>query len=201
MSLRMPNTCFVHIPRTGGMWMKKVAENLGLIQEQLNGDIDSHYAYRELSKGWKELRAFTFIRHPFLWVRSRWSHAIEINAYAEYRHHGIHRLFDECIKETLEETIITIIKEQPKLVLRTFSEMANGVTHIFQTRKLPENIYPFFNIYEGISREKWDTALCERINSTTTLDKYKGKLEVSSTVMNEFLDSESETIKWWESCG
>ena len=30
MSIRMPNSCFIHVPRTGGLWFGEVVRELGI---------------------------------------------------------------------------------------------------------------------------------------------------------------------------
>ena len=41
MSIRLPNSCYVHIPRTGGTWFGKVLYTLEIKHQEFRGDIDS----------------------------------------------------------------------------------------------------------------------------------------------------------------
>lgn len=199
MSIRLPNSCFIHIPRTGGLWVKALIERSGIKHQTLKGDIDSHLPYKSLPENWQHLHSFSTIRHPLAWVRSRWTHALEINAYEGHRHYGIHRDFDICVRQTLEETIQVIVNQYPGLVYRTFQEMTDGVKTILQYEQLPDNIYAILNKYEGLSIDTLKRISPDRFNSTSQL--YKNRNSISDKLLSEFLSSESETIKWWESCG
>lgn len=198
MSIRLPNSCFVHIPRTGGLWFGKVVETLGIKHQLLKGDIDGHFTYCQLPDNWKELHSFSFIRHPFAWVKSRWSHAQEIHAWDDYRHYGIHRKFDECLEPTLEGTIEHIIHKELGLVSRTYKAMLTGVDTVIQTERLWIDLPVFLSQVEGINAWKVIKET-ERFNGTSDLSKYGGSIShVSDKIMKMFLGSESKAIKMWE---
>lgn len=179
--------------------MKALIERSRIKHQILKGDIDSHLPYKELPDNWHCLHSFSMIRHPLSWVRSRWSHALEIHAYEDHRHYGIHRDFDKCVRPTLEETIGQILKDYPGLVYRTFKEITEGVETILQHEQIPNNVYNVLHQFEGVSIDLLKQVSPERFNSTSQL--YKDRNKIPDTLLSEFLSSESETIKWWESCG
>lgn len=199
MSLRLPNSCFIHIPRTGGMWLQDVVNNLGLPRQIFRGDIDSHYSWTQLPDNWKSLISFTLIRHPLAWVKSRWSHALEIGACEGHRHYHVHRKFDECVRPTLELTIQEILRRYPGLVYLTFKSMSQGIHRVFRTEDLPYNLFPFLNEHEGITPAQWESALVPPTNGTATIDKYALLSGLEPETEQRFLNSESLTVEWWNS--
>ncbi len=200
MSIRLPHTCFVHIPRTGGMWLEKVLGIIGIKHQVLRGDIDSHFRLDDMPDNWYFLHSFTFIRHPIDWVRSRWSHALEINAYEDYRHYKVHRVFDECVRPTLRETIETILERERGLVNRTYQYMTRGVKTIIRTEDLMSKLPEFLKAHESITDEQVGMIRAtEPINSTSQLNKYGGTIsELDDKLIDRFLRSESRAIKLWE---
>ena len=199
MSIRMPNSCFIHVPRTGGLWFGEVVRELGIKHQVLKGDIDSHFKYCELPHNWRALVSFGFIRHPFDWVKSRWSHAIEHNVVADYRHYGVHRLFDECVRPTFKRTLETILSKQPGLVGLTYLEMLTGVDFIYCTEDLPIVAFDTLKKLEGVVQSDLDrVSSIPAFNGTSKLDKWQHFFNtVPESLVQEFLASESLAITMW----
>lgn len=197
MCIRLPNSCFVHIPRTGGLWLGVVVEKLGIKHQTLKGDIDSHFSYNQLPDNWKKLHSFSIVRSPLDWVCSRWSHAISINAYKDYRHYGIHRLFDECVRPTLVDTIKTIMEYQPGLVGRTYWEMTEGVNVLGRTENLVEDVYRILSTFEGVTKDALNIMKSiQKHNSTSDLYiKELGKIPYK--LAQEFNESEVKAFSIW----
>ena len=200
MSLRLSRTCFVHIPRTGGLWLGEVVRVLGLRCQVFKGDIDSHLEWSQLPDNWKALTAFSFVRHPLAWLKSRWSHALEINACPDYRHYGVHRLFDECVRPTLTDTVRVILDRCPGLVTHTYTRMLDGVSYLARTEDLPEAAWQILYHLEGVSEQSRSQVLSiPPINSTTTLLHWRDKIcTLPDSLVQAFLDSEQQAISWWD---
>ena len=206
MSIRLPNSCFVHIPRTGGLWFGEVLKKLEIKHQVLRGDVDSHFTRREMPGYWQQFPAFSFVRHPLAWVKSRWSHCIEHNLVADRRNYGIHRVFDECVRPTLEETIQTIIWTQPGLVGTTYLEMTHNPdspipTVLYRTEDLPLAACEALFLFEGLKDYDYEIVLSTpRTNSTATMDKYKLELDSlmeSSVLVKTFLSHEKLALEIW----
>jgi len=63
------DTLILHIPRTGGTFVKRAVELLGVPHEQSSNPIDWHgrrHFYRPAD------RAVCFVRHPVAWIESWW---------------------------------------------------------------------------------------------------------------------------------
>lgn len=202
MSLRLPNSVFVHIPRTGGLWLAEVTSQLGIKRQQFKGDVDSHFTYQQLPDYWRQFPGFSFVRHPYKWLRSRWSHCIEHNLVADYRNYGVHRLFDDCVRDTFEETVRTIIDVRPGIVGFTYRTMTLGISPdlIYRTEDLPLAAYNVLHKLEGLAYNFNDViAQMPPINGTSTMDKYKAEMdELPESLLNEFLETERVALRIWE---
>lgn len=208
MSIRFKNSCFIHIPRTGGLWFGEVVERLGIPHFKFKGDIDSHMSFqgiRYLLEGnndlgpWQGIKTFSFVRHPWSWVKSRWSHTLENNTYEDYRYYGIHRRFDECVRPTFKTTIETILEKCPGLVSKTFDIMTLGLDYIGRLEDFPEQIVYVLKRFENLEEERTWQIVNEvpRFNQSTGLDKYKDQYNVPYYLYDQFMVSEQQALNIW----
>ena len=207
MSLRMNQTMLVHVPRTGGTWIREVVERLGLLRQQLRGDVDSHFTYPELSRYWSSLTPLIVVRHPWTWLESRWSHAAKIRARQNQRHYGPHQWFDDEVDETSFENTVSnfvdlpsgIVSEtywammgdgdwsQPGQVLRfeTLSDSVVGaLTRLERSKHFDEESFR--------SRCLAVVRSTPRVNSTRDEAREAGLFRCSDELRQRFLDSEIE---------
>jgi len=77
MAYLLPNSTFIHIPKTAGQWAAAALENAGLVVDRI-GVV--HASPDELEQE-EEFRRrnfrFTFVRHPAAWYQSMWAHRID----------------------------------------------------------------------------------------------------------------------------
>lgn len=199
MSTRLPHSCFIHIPRTGGTWLHNVVARLGTPYQILKGDIDSHFRYCELPENWRKLASFSFVRHPWGWVASRWSHALENNTVEDFRHYGVHRVFDELVRPSFEDTLKAILEHHPGIVGYTYSQMLRGVDSLCRTESLPMGAYNLLREVENLTPDRrylFDSE--DKCNSTTSMDRWRVQIEaVPDDLREAFIASEPEAIDWW----
>lgn len=202
MSLRLPHSVFVHIPRTGGLWLAEVVQRLDIKHQQFKGDVDSHFTYKELPEYWRQFPAFSFVRHPYAWLKSRWSHCIEHNLVPDHRNYGVHRLFDECVRDTFEETVKAILQQRPGIVGQTYSTMLDGIPiyRVYQTENLPLAAYQALQRLGEITHDQKQTVLdIKPINGTSQMDKYRQEIEaVPKSLIDKFLASEKIALQIWD---
>lgn len=199
MSLRLPNSVFVHVPRTGGTWIADVVERLGLLRQKLKGDVDSHFTGTELRRYWPGLPQFAVVRHPWTWVESRWSHAVSINALRDQRHFSVHREFDRLVDESsFERTIVNCIACGASVVGRTFFVMIPAGTVIVRFDRLVEHLGSVLSRLEGVSPTDYGdlVATMEPVNATSEKARQEGLLECSQELKDRFLAMESEYLRW-----
>lgn len=195
MTLLLNNSVFVHVPRTGGMWLRGVVSELGLIVMETTSDRWNHCSHSELPAALQSMPSFSFVRHPVTWITSRWRHSHKINSKAEYRFHGVHRVFDELVRPSLQDTIRRILKYRPGLVGHTFKEMTTGVTVLGRTREIPAVGISILNQLEGVQVTTDHFGI---VNGTEPLHN-EG---VDSGLLQDFLASESVAMEIWKgACG
>jgi hypothetical protein len=112
MHLILPNSVFVHIPKTGGTWVRKALE-AAQIPWQRTG-LTPHVAFSELEKLVEGRFTFAFVRHPLSWYRSYWS----------YRMTNLDRFrpteFDEFMSPDFDTFVSGCCSKRPGLMTELF---------------------------------------------------------------------------------
>lgn len=79
MALVTDRLAFLHVPKTGGIWVKH-ALNVGGAKVEEIGQQHEHFPallqYRS-EEFWRSRLVFTFVRHPATWYQSRWAFRVK----------------------------------------------------------------------------------------------------------------------------
>lgn len=77
MAVRLPKSVFIHIPKTGGTWVRRVLRDTGLYE----GDVGRDHATPAELAAFPVATArpfyFCFVRHPLTWYQSYWAYRIK----------------------------------------------------------------------------------------------------------------------------
>lgn len=81
MAVILPNSVFIHIPKTGGTWITAALENAGLVVRHTGinpqtGHSTKHSSWRELMGYYPKVKnrpTWGFVRNPIYWWQSFWS--------------------------------------------------------------------------------------------------------------------------------
>ncbi len=71
----LPHSIFFHIPKTGGIWVRKAIENAGIPAVEVGegtGAAQQHNRYWQVDRAGKF--TFAFVRHPLTWYPSFWNY-------------------------------------------------------------------------------------------------------------------------------
>lgn len=196
MTLLLPNSVFVHVPRTGGIWIREFTKAIDLVVLESASDKWNHASHAELPNSLRQLPSFAFVRHPLTWVISRWQHSLRISAYAEHRFHGVHSLFDACVKPTLGETLVELVERQPGLVGKTFREATSGVSYLFRMRDLPLAGCLAIHKLEGIEMSRLRKVAGELPKCNQNPQDSVEGLDIG--LLRKFLKQEQDAVSLWE---
>lgn len=137
MCVILPEAVFIHVPRTGGIWLRTVLRTVVPGIMELRGDDRHHMPLSALPDCLQRLPSFGFVRHPLRWAYSRWEHSRRIRGLEDKRFYGLHRRFDELVRDSFSETIRELIRCRPGLVSQTFAWMLEGV-RVYRFEDLPD---------------------------------------------------------------
>lgn len=134
MAVRLAKSIFLHVPKCGGTWVRKVLHSCGLAKEELI----KHATLAELqaipSGAWANLPAFAFVRHPVAWYRSYWAFKIEHGWDAK---NGL----DDFIRaDDFESFVKNCIREKPGLAGTIYDMFTRGATYVGRVEILRESL-------------------------------------------------------------
>lgn len=79
MALATDKSLFLHIPKTGGIWIRHVFKVCGIPYYEIS-DQHAHFPHLlnyQSEQFYKDHYIFTFIRHPLTWYQSRWAFRVK----------------------------------------------------------------------------------------------------------------------------
>lgn len=193
MAVLLQKSIFIHVPRTGGQWVRSVLRKAYQGIEKEVGD--SHCSVRDLDKDLLEkYKTFGFVRHPANWVMSRWSH---LNAKKELTSKTLpklHKRFhDVFVKDSFQKTVENIIENDPNLVCDTFDKQLQGCDFIGRLEDQPRSLSLILKCCSERFNPNWATSV-DPINQSS-----KRKLVLSTKVNDKFLRSNQAILDRWYS--
>lgn len=86
MTIILPNSTFLHIPRTGGTWVRRVLSENRLIESELRSETrqeSSEYSVNSWHMVPENVsNAFCFVRHPATWYQSYWAYKQDTSSWS-----------------------------------------------------------------------------------------------------------------------
>ena len=115
------NALFLHIPKTGGVWIEEALPASGLkteIANTIQGVTWRHPMRAQLTQDFRF--AFTFVRHPLAWYESWWKSQAGI--WYEYEPGAWHpqRDLEQCESDDFSQFVRRCIEREPAYVTRMY---------------------------------------------------------------------------------
>ena len=108
MAIELPNSVFIHVPKTGGRWVKDMLLNYVEGAKPIGDAVyDSHNTPEIYGKP-----CFAFLRHPMTWVHSLFHHRAKKKANRnghQWNWQEQLRLEKECKAENYEDFLNNVI--------------------------------------------------------------------------------------------
>lgn len=126
MALLLPNSVFIHVPRTGGQWFRTCIANWEIEKpetEYERKEIGYHHCSRIDLVDIKNRLSFGFVRHPWTWIKSRWSHIKKKKENYTPTENKYDQYFHECYANSFETTLENVCTKHPSLATHTFEHM------------------------------------------------------------------------------
>ena len=188
MAIRLPKSIFLHVPKCGGTWVRRVLSACHLVQDQLlkHATLDE---LRALPSGeWNRLPAFAFVRHPASWYRSYWAYKVSVGWDGS---NGI----DDLVKATQFEPFVrNCIRHLPGLAGKLYQTYSNGAVYVGRMELLRESLIHILTQLE----EAFDPAVIYSIPAENvyglTAD-LEPQCRYSAQLLAEVMEVEKEAIE------
>ena len=128
MAVLTPNTCFLHIPKTGGQWVRSVLKSLEI---RCDEDPSYHGIPTETTVG--DRVPYCFVRHPATWLRSYWGHRTreEWQAFPhvadDWPYQAMNDALDEFASPSFEEFALAVCEKRPGIVGELFANYTEAL--------------------------------------------------------------------------
>lgn len=108
---------FIHIPKTGGTFVREVLRCMGT--RESNKNINQNQRVHDLPIYWRDGEVWTSVREPCEWLASVWAHRVRTN-WERYPHlvpwHYLMDIFTEYETDKWEEFCENITRDMPGII-------------------------------------------------------------------------------------
>lgn len=121
MTVLLPKSAFLHIPKTGGTWVRNALKDAGLHKQTLLSQTPKE-STENTPRSWHNVplysddflarkHVFCFVRHPLTWYQSYWAHKMHDDSWTNSKKH-VNKL-DECRANEFSVFMDNVIEEFP----------------------------------------------------------------------------------------
>jgi hypothetical protein len=116
-TLILPNSVFLHVPKAGGTWVRAALKKTGLIQDELiskysdestEGKMRSWHCVPRDKSIFKDKYVFCFVRHPLTWYQSHWAYKVRNGNW-----NSGNKLDALCESHSFNDFIVNVAREFP----------------------------------------------------------------------------------------
>lgn len=141
MALATQNSLFLHIPKTGGMFVRHALKICNIPNYEI-GDQHSHFPYLLKFNDedfYKRLNTFVFVRNPLSWYQSRWAFRVK------YGWKSIHPLDYNCASNDFKTFVGNSLRYMPNgwltwEYLNYIDTVPGGIKHVGRLEKLTDDL-------------------------------------------------------------
>ena len=187
MSIRLPQSVFTHLPKTGGTWVGYVLERMGLLHAMSR----PHMSIREIRSDptlsdWHGLDAFAFVRHPVSWYQSYWGFKMT-SGWLDRESVPL----DRCRSDDFNGFVRNCIERHPGHLSAYYREFLKGVRYIGRHEIMRESLILILDqLGERFSRDIIYGAPCQNVSDPETMLR----ASYEPATLRLLLDSEADCL-------
>jgi hypothetical protein len=155
-----PYFVYVHVPKTGGNFVRDVAARHFEIvwTSEIPGDPRQHVPYESVPPEYGDLPAISFVRNPWSHYVSHWAWMVE---------HGDRSRMAKIAKRSFKEFLQAGVAKQGGGYSRVFAQMTRG-TEVGRYEEMPEEFLSFFARHDVPTTPELeqDLATSPRVNAS-----------------------------------
>lgn len=202
MALATDKSVFLHIPKTGGIWVRQAIKECGITCDEI-GDQHSHFPQisKLKDKGYYDNKfIFAFVRHPITWYQSRWAFRMKYGWRAQ------HPLDFNCASNDFTVFVENAIRFKPTgWVTWEYSNYIDTVPGEIDYVGTTENIVNDLITILSSAGERFDALAIRSLNrlNNSDMDGYSSSYWAKYTkdLLNKVLEVESAVIdKYYSKC-
>ena len=161
--LILPNSCFLHVPKTGGSWVKKAIIASGIKYEDYRINGDPHIGLSECPVGNKF--KFAFVRHPVDLYRSYWQFKMT------YAWDVKNQLDMDCKSDDFNDFIRNVLNKYPRCYGDSLINFVGDRDHEIEFVGKYENLIEDLIIALKYAKEEFDEGALRNFSPNNVSDK------------------------------
>ena len=180
--LILPNSCFLHVPKTGGSWVRKaiIASGIRCQEYQVNGDFHIGLAQCPCPDKFK----FAFVRHPLDLYRSYWQYKMS------YGWDPKNQMDMACRSDNFHQFVCHVLDKYPgvygKSLIEIIGENGNEIEFIGKYENLVEDLITALNR----AGEVFDEHAIRTFPPFNVSDKVKFPADYTELLKNRVIEAE-----------
>jgi len=200
MALKLPHAVYVHLPKTGGWFVRNVLEKQGLNRGEVGREHDP--ANLIYGKNGKRPFTFIFIRHPVEWYRSYWAYRA-MNDWRISPHQPITgwQLFgsvldNDCRSNDFQTWVDNVFAQVPQGILSiVYGVYTDGVDFIGRVENMREDLC----VALELAGESFDRGLIHSFpKQNASHREWLERAVYGEGQEKRLLEIESEALNYWE---
>lgn len=186
MALMLPKSVFFHVPKTGGMWVRRAIRNAGLPAVELTHSsipaANLHNRFSQVDAGGKF--TFAFVRNPADWYPSFWCYCMSDGWKNEDQ-------LDPYMSEDFGEFMRRVLRHLPGQLSRRFREYVGPAPGVLDFVGRCESLTEDLVRALRLAGEEFDE---EKIRSTPAENVSVRRPDYAPDLLRAVLESEAEAM-------
>ncbi|MAH46489.1 hypothetical protein CMI37_11695 [Candidatus Pacearchaeota archaeon] len=193
MALLLKNSIFIHIPKTGGSWVRQATRRSGIVTNEI------HYRNSEKKpEHWQHCTpadlncegrfTFCFVRHPLDWYASFWAYRKRLGLLTDHE-------LDQIIHTySFPKYIEIILDKYPSGYVSTMYKKYTYVDYVGRNENLVEDLIKALQL----GNEQFNEEVIRkfpRANASASIDPWKKLVEYPPELRERVCEVESDAIK------
>jgi len=185
--LILKHSCFLHVPKTGGTWVKQALKQGGVDYREFAFEDDIHLGLSQCPC--LDKFKFAFVRNPATLYRSYWQYKMG-NGWDSRN-----PLERHCCSTSFHEFVEKVLRQYPGCCSRMFESFVgpegNEIEYIGRYENLLENLLTALRM----AGEAFDESAIRRCPPQNVSDKHRFQAELTPELERSIMASEQDSVK------
>ncbi len=185
--LILPRSCFLHVPKTGGSWVKKAIEAAGIDCKPFSPGGNHHPGLGECPC--PDKFKFAFVRHPLGLYRSYWQYKMTYGW-------DLHNVIDQrCRSDDFHTFVASVLTQMPGIYGQSLLEFVGSEVHPIDFIGKYENLVEDLIRALQLAGEQFDAAAIRALPPYNVSDKRSFPANFTPELEAAVLQSEADVLR------
>ncbi|MES2604320.1 MAG: hypothetical protein V4603_05245 [Pseudomonadota bacterium] len=184
--LILPKSCFLHVPKTGGSWVRKAIKAAGIACEDFSLGDNHHPGLADCPC--PDKFKFAFVRHPLSLYRSYWQYKMT------YGWDAGNLIDNECRADNFHTFVTNVLEKLPGIYSRSLHEFVGPPDQPIEFIGKYENLVEDLVTALQLAGEQFDPAAIRNLPPYNVSDKKSFPAAFTPALEAHVLAAEAEAV-------